>query len=767
MRLRNSVIIVAVVTVAPAAAHRFDIPAGKLANALSIISSTSGASVGTLSPTLLSSRVDAIHMSGSVPEVLHRLLGDDVEIRRIDEHCWLIVGSRRMIPTVRSIRASADETILVTGSKLRAQLMSYPASVTIVDGPDLGLSVGHKGSDALVERLPILSGTHIGPGQDKLFLRGIADSSVVGSRPATVGAYYGDLRLTYTAPDPYLLPYDMRSIEVMSGPQGTLYGAGALGGLIRLQPAPPDFSGTSGSAWVGLGTTAHGAASTDEGAIMNLPLIDDRLAARGVAYHVSQGGYIDDPELGRSNVNQVTITGGRLVTRLRLGDWTLDLGGVGQSIRSDDAQYAERDVGPLARRSGIAQPSSDDIRLANIVLQRSWDNVHLSSTAGWILQDIHQTNDATPAGGAVRTYQGDGQIRLISNDTHVARSAGTGLDWLIGFSAISSHVEQYQRLGGQTRAVESSQVLSHDIELNGYGELIWHPEKRVLIAAGLRYVHASLDGLAFGQGVHNFVFNGPKQHVSRSEQRVLPSLSASIRADDSLTLFARYEEGFRPGGVAAGTTTYHFDSDRLHMVETGWRYRSDGGALHLDGALAYSRWNNIQADLLSVGLPVTANIGDGRILSFDAQGGWRMSGHVSLNAALMLASSRVKLAPIVGAGSTAVLPDVPDVSARADVTYALPLANAHRLRLDLSGRYVGVSKVGQGAALDLLQGDYALFDASARLELGRYGLSLSADNLLDSHRNSFALGAPFTAEIGQQITPLRPRTFRIGIEAAI
>lgn len=767
MHLRNSVVIVAVVTVAPAAAHRFDIPAGKLADALSIISSTSGACVGTLSPSLLSYRVDALHMSGSVPEVLHRLLGDDVEIRRIDDHCWLIVASRRVIPTVRSIRSSLDDMILVTGSKFRAQLISYPASVTIVDGRDLGPSAGRKGSDALTERLPILSSTHIGPGQDKLFLRGIADSSIVGSRPATVGAYYGDLRLTYTAPDPYLLPYDMRSIEVMSGPQGTLYGAGALGGLIRLQPAPPDFSGMLGSVWTGVGTTAHGAGNTDGGAVLNLPLIADRLAARGVAYHVSQGGYIDDPELGRSNVNHVTITGGRLVTRLRLGDWTLDLGGVGQSVRSDDAQYAERDVAPLTRRSTVAQPSSDDIRLANVVLQRSWDNIRLSSTAGWILQDIHQTDDATPAGGATRIYQGDGQIRLISNDTHVARSAGTGLDWLVGFNTISSNVKQYQWLGGQARAAESSLVLSRDIELNGYGELIWHPETRVLIAAGLRYVHASLDGLAYGQGVHYFVFNGPEHHVRRSEQRLLPSLSASIRAADRLSLFARYEEGFRPGGVAADTSTYRFDSDRLHMVETGWRYHSNGGAFHLDGALAYSRWNNIQADLLSAGLPITANIGDGRILSLDAQGGWRMSGRLSLNAALMLASSHVKLAPTVGAGSTAVLPDVPDVSARASVTYALPLANTHRLRLDLSGRYVGVSRVGQGAVLDLLQGDYALFDASARLELGRYDLSFSASNLLDSHRNSFALGTPFTAEIGQQITPLRPRTLRVGIEAAI
>ncbi|WP_163278767.1 Plug domain-containing protein, partial [Enterobacter hormaechei] len=74
-------------------------------------------------------------------------------------------------------------------------------------------------------RVASLASTHLGPGRNKLFIRGIADSSFVGPTQATVGQYWGNSRITYSAPDPDLKLYDIGRVEVLEGPQGTLYGA--------------------------------------------------------------------------------------------------------------------------------------------------------------------------------------------------------------------------------------------------------------------------------------------------------------------------------------------------------------------------------------------------------------------------------------------------------------------------------------------------------------------------------------------------------------
>src|SRR5690606_19776390 len=100
-------------------------------------------------------------------------------------------------------------------------------------------------------------------------------SSFTGPTQATVGQYFGDMRLSYNAPDPDLRLSDLERVEVLEGPQGTLYGAGSLGGIIRLVPRVPELGVTSASAMVGGSLVQHGAGGADASATMNLPLLGD------------------------------------------------------------------------------------------------------------------------------------------------------------------------------------------------------------------------------------------------------------------------------------------------------------------------------------------------------------------------------------------------------------------------------------------------------------------------------------------------------------
>src|SRR3546814_5101990 len=93
--------------------------------------------------------------------------------------------------------------------------------------------------DSILSRTASVSSTHLGPGRNKLFIRGIADSSFTGPTQSTVGQYFGDIRLSYNAPDPDLRLYDIDNVEILEGPQGTLYGAGSLGGIIPVRSESP------------------------------------------------------------------------------------------------------------------------------------------------------------------------------------------------------------------------------------------------------------------------------------------------------------------------------------------------------------------------------------------------------------------------------------------------------------------------------------------------------------------------------------------------
>ncbi|MDK2759662.1 MAG: TonB-dependent receptor plug domain-containing protein, partial [Blastomonas fulva] len=217
--------------------------------------------------------------------------------------------------------------IIVTASKLDISLDRYAGSAELIDFDGLSSASGTvRGSDAVIAAVPVMMSTNLGAGRNKLFIRGVADSSFSGPSQATVGQYLGDARLTYNAPDPNLNLYDLARAEVLPGPQGTLYGTGTLGGVVRLIPNLPDASGVAATASAGLSATENGAMGSDAAAMLNVPLVNDRLAVRFVGYRVVDGVYIQYRQLNTDNINRNATYGGRISARYLPGKaWTVDL----------------------------------------------------------------------------------------------------------------------------------------------------------------------------------------------------------------------------------------------------------------------------------------------------------------------------------------------------------------------------------------------------------------------------------------------------------
>src|SRR6202051_243329 len=154
--------------------------------------------------------------------------------------------------------------------------------------------------DDYIKFLPNVTTANNGPGQNEVFMRGLSAGSQPSQGSASTGlwpnvAIYLDNQ-SGQLPNRNLDIYaaDMNRIEVLEGPQGTLFGAGAEAGVIRYITNEPPLDVTEGNVKAGYGITAHGDPNSDLTAVLNLPLIEGTMAVRGVIYDDSRGGYIDN-----------------------------------------------------------------------------------------------------------------------------------------------------------------------------------------------------------------------------------------------------------------------------------------------------------------------------------------------------------------------------------------------------------------------------------------------------------------------------------------
>ncbi|TCP31827.1 TonB-dependent receptor [Sphingomonas sp. BK235] len=787
---------VALVWGAPAAAQTvwLDLPAAPLGEQVIALGRAARVSVVVPDPALWRRRVPALrgrYDAAGALAAIARVAGARAE--PLGAAGWRLVPAA---PRPARARVTPPPTplppppppadVIVTASKRDTPRDRFAGDTHRVDGATLALG-GVGGTERLTQRLASVASTYLGAGRNKLFIRGIADSSFTGPTQATVGQYLGDLRLSYNAPDPDLRLADLAAVEVLEGPQGTLYGAGSLGGLIRLVPNAPDLAASYGSATLGGALTAHGAPGVDAQATLNLPLVGDRLGLRLVGTAASEGGYIDKPARGRDDVNRTRIHGGRAAALLRLGDgWSAELIAVGQRIRGADSQYADRAAPPLTRDAAVAEGFGADFAQGQLVLDGRLGAVRLRSTTGVTAHDLTERYDATPPGGAPRLFAQANRTRMTANETRLWQAAPDGSGWLAGFSYVANDTRLRRLFGAPDALAPTTGVTNRVDETTVYGEAGVRLLPGLLTSAGLRVTRSVLSGA--GEDLALFARADARAASARRAQTIaLPAAAAVIDLAPATNLFLRYQQGFRPGGIAIdGDFVRRFRNDRVATIEAGLR-RGRPRRDRFDAAITVARtaWHDIQADFIDPsGLPTTANVGDGRLWTVEANAGAMPLPGLRLEAAATFNDSVIDepaydlviaLAAGGGGGDLALaraevlarlrqIPNIARVTARLGAGYEGVVAG-RALTLDGWLRYVGRSRLGVGPVLGQAQGDYVDTGLTARLRFGAVALSAGVTNLLDVRGNRFALGTPFVTG-RDQVTPLRPRTLRIGVDAA-
>lgn len=754
---------------------RLDLPPGPLAAAVAALSAKSRVSIGASDPRLLAIPLPALHLKGSPAELLASLARRaGVMAVPAGAQGWRIV-SRAAPPASRPRDEPASTPVaevVVQAAKRAERLEDYPAEIVRITGADIGRYGATPDTTALTAHVPILTSTDWGAGQEKLFLRGISDSSFTGTSPTLVGEYLGDQPLTYDAPDPDLRLYDVDSVEVMAGPQGTLYGDGALGGLIRIEPNAPAPNDTAGSAWVGAINTAHGGDGGDGGGDLNLPLVEDRLALRVVGYAAEDPGYIRDLGQMKNDVNATDTWGGRATLRWWIGDgWRIDLGAVAQRIDNRDAAYSDAADPPYTRSAPFAQPSYDLFLAENLTVAGRIGDVDFRSTTGLVDQSLGQRYEALRVGDLSDQFDDVSQPQQLTQETRLSGATATTA-WVVGASYVLGTETDTRDFGLPSAPAQIGRLHEQRSELTGYGEATRKLGYGISVTLGLRDASVGQSG----EAVLNsspfeilaplpFASTAVRSRIDDGEDHLLPSAALSYQVTGHTILFVRYGQGFRPGGLTLGVDSQRFTGDSISTLEAGARRGVAGVdrvALTLTGAV--SQWRNIQADLLDgLGMPEIVNIGNGQVSSLDASAAVRIAAGLSLSASGFLLSSRLDPTPAIAEQGATTLPNVAQDGGAVSLDYRGWLAGARPWQAGLRVQHVGPSVLGVGPLLDRTQGDYTTVALGGGVRFGATDVVLSVSNLFDYRGDVFAIGTPLAALIERDVTPLRPRTMRLGV----
>ena len=674
----------------------------------------------------------------------------------------------------------AVSEVLVTATKRVRDPRQLAVSVTAISGDNLKAAGASDAAEGAAQ-LDILS-TNLGPGRDKLVLRGLSDGAYTGRARSTVATYLDDIPINYNAPDPDLRLVDVERVEIARGPQSTLFGAGFLSGLYRIVSRRPVLEGYEDEVRATASITEHGGPSGAIEGYFTAPIWRGVAGARLSAYDEVNGGYLNDVRLNRDNANRTERRGGRLILLLQpRDDWEIQLTAAGQHLRSADTQYTSPGLG-LTRDNRIAEPHNNDLGLLTLSLKKSWGWGELSSSTGLVRHDYASFYDATAVQdlftslAQTSAYSEKARTTMLVQDTFLTSRGSGRFQWLAGLygSATKEH-SPTEFLAQRSIFPQGVPVYSDDRrdqvnEIAAYGEasLEFAPDWMAAVGGRAFSIHTQTTS-----NVQSERFDPRKLARNTTFSGLAPKLSLQHQLAAGELIYAVMSQGSRTGGVNSGGAQpplpkrETYSPDRLTNYEVGVKLRFLDDRLTLNSAVFYDVWSNIQTDQFRPsGIPFTTNAGDADILGLEASMGYQWANGFSAQFNGRVSRTTITHAnPSFISGLVNGLPDAPSASGGGVVTYERELGGDWLVRMVGQATYVARSRVNFDNTFPDTGG---YISTKVLLEIRRkaLGVQVFITNPTNAFSDTFAFGNPFNPSLTRQVTPQRPRTLGVTLFAS-
>ncbi len=693
----------------------------------------------------------------------------------------------------------ATQTVYVTASRRREPAREVPMQVDRLSTVDLEQS----GAKSLVDYLGAQPGidvsTNGGPGLGTVSIRGVTTGDLT---IATVGTYIDDVAYgsssafaagSATALDMALL--DLNHIEVLRGPQGTLYGAGAMGGVIKYVTNEPDTSELSGKVAVGASATKGGGAGNTENAVINVPLKTDVAAVRVAAFHDHEGGWVD--VLGAAagkNLNKGDTNGGRVALLVEpSARFHVRATALTQEIKRDNADFTDIDAAtgkPVAgwneRTQALLEPHSVRTSQGAVDLEYDFGPARLNSITSVQRTKLSQRYDLSavyaPLINQFFGFTPDTVSEDIAADVHkttqefrLTSAAGGAIEWLAGLYWDRETADQKQHvadtLAGGSPLADLAQLdlISKYDEMAAYGDVTWNATSKLALTGGVRVAQNKQDFTQNSSGplVGNSL---PPAHSKETPKTWLATARYALTPTSNV--YVRAASGYRPGGPNAvlddpatgkPLAPPTFAHDSLWSYEAGYKGDLFDNTLSIQSAIYDIRWNNIQQVYSVNGFGVIVNGGKAEIQGFELGATWRPSARWSVVGSLStIAGHLTQDAPGLGTSGER-LPNNANLSASLGAKASFDVAG-HAGWVGASERYASERDANVGGSYRMPE--YWLADLNGGIDFGRVSLSLYVRNVFDAHAQlgtstaEMSLGGPAQVELA------RPRTIGMTLTAS-
>jgi outer membrane receptor protein involved in Fe transport len=277
-----------------------DIPAQPLAQALAAFAAQTGLQLVYVSGLVRDQKSHAARAGLAAPQALARLLeGTGLRFEFLTADSIRILAATTALKPSKATDAQADE-IIVTANRRNESVQNVPITIQVLTSATLA-KINATTFDDFLNFLPGVTAHGVGPAQNNIYVRGLGTSDdplqAAGANGVfpNVAVYIDEQSAQLPSRNLDVYAADLERIEVLEGPQGTLFGAGAQAGVLRYITKKPNLDVTEAAVNAGYAVTAHGDPSTAADAMVNIPIIDGTFAVRGVIYDEKRGGYINNP----------------------------------------------------------------------------------------------------------------------------------------------------------------------------------------------------------------------------------------------------------------------------------------------------------------------------------------------------------------------------------------------------------------------------------------------------------------------------------------